>query len=55
MKILPTFEFPNEQDVLIAEQFICADVPAGQIYTDEQRREIQRLSRQIMMKRKTVQ
>lgn len=53
--VLPPFEFPSLDDVKTAERFVCGHVPEGTIYTNEQRQEIQRVARQIMMKRKTIQ
>lgn len=50
----PMMEFPNEDDVQKAVDFVCHDVPPGQVFTEAQRSEIQRVSRQIMMRRMIV-
>lgn len=54
-KILPPLEMPTEQDFLKAQDFVLPpDWPNDKIFTDEIRRDINKVARQIMMSRKTI-
>lgn len=51
-KVLPPLEFPSESDMQTAMDMVRASRPSG-VYTDDDRKEINRIARQIMLSRKT--